>query len=150
MSNLRFYINTFAVSLHGFVIMPHHVHLLLTMGKTGNLSQFMGRLKERTAKQIIRWCEEYGEDQLLEIFFNSAQKYKKRSQYQVWQERFDALVIYEPATFSTKLEYIHNNPLQEKWHLCDRVEDYKFSSARYYLKNENVGVPIEVEVTRGE
>lgn len=80
----------------------------------------------------------------------SARKYKTRSQYQVWQEQFDALVIYQPETFTTKLDYIHNNPLQEKWRLCNRVEDYKFSSARYYFQNQDVGVPIEIEVTRCE
>ncbi len=110
----------------------------------------MGRLKERAAKQIIRWCEEHNEDKLLEIFLSSARKYKTRSKYQVWQERFDALAIYTSATFATKLAYIHNNPLQEKWHLCDMVENYKFSSARYYLKNQDVGVPIETGVTRCE
>ena len=130
--------------------MPNHIHLLLTVGEKGNISQFIGRLKERTAKQIIRWCEENNEDTLLEIFSSSARRYNTRSRYQFWQGRFDALVVNQSATFATKLNYIHNNPLQENWHLCDRVEDYIFSSARFYLKNEDVGVPIEMEVTRSE
>ena len=76
MDNLCFYTNKFAVSLHGFVIMPNHIHLLLTIGKFGNISQFMQRLKERSAKQTIHWCAEHGETKLLEIFMMSAGKYK--------------------------------------------------------------------------
>ena len=31
-----------------------------------------------------------------------------------------------------KLEYIHLNPLQEKWNLATRPEEYYWSSAKYY------------------
>ncbi len=31
-----------------------------------------------------------------------------------------------------KLEYIHLNPLNERWNLSDRPEDYKWSSAKFY------------------
>jgi hypothetical protein len=30
------------------------------------------------------------------------------------------------------LEYIHNNPVQERWNLADSMEEYKYSSARFY------------------
>jgi hypothetical protein len=33
-----------------------------------------------------------------------------------------------------KLEYIHNNPVAEKWAMCKLPEDYRWSSARFYLK----------------
>jgi putative transposase len=144
MNNLRFYIDRYSVSLHGFVVMPNHIHLLLTIGGSGTISKFMGGLKERTAKQIIQWCEKYNENELLDVFLSSARRYKTNFRYQVWQRRFDALAIYQSATFMTKLDYIHNNPVQERWHLCDMVEDYRFSSARCYVKNEDVGVPLEV------
>lgn len=35
------------------------------------------------------------------------------------------------------LEYIHNNPLQEHWKLAELPEDYYYSSARYYLKEQS-------------
>ena len=31
-----------------------------------------------------------------------------------------------------KIEYIHNNPLQEKWKLVKEAEDYQWSSAKFY------------------
>lgn len=142
-NNLNFYLDKFSVKLHSFVVMPDHVHLLFTTGETGNVSQFMGRLKERTAKDILKWCMETKQDELLNMFKMSAIKYKTGSKYQVWQERFDGLEITTQAMFDTKLNYIHNNPLQDKWRLCDKPEGFQFSSAKYYLNGEYTGVPIE-------
>lgn len=36
-----------------------------------------------------------------------------------------------------KLEYIHQNPLQEHWLLATMPEDYYWSSASFYIRNEN-------------
>jgi putative transposase len=141
-NNLSFYIDRYSVSLHGFVVMPNHIHLLLTMEENGTISQFMGDLKGHTAKHVIQWCVKHGGHELLEIFTTSATRYNPVSKHQVWQKRFDALAIHQSATFMTKLNYIHNNPVQERWHLCDIVEDYRSSSARYYIKNEDAGVPV--------
>ena len=35
-------------------------------------------------------------------------------------------------TAEKKLDYIHLNPLQEKWNLAEYPEDYKWSSAGFY------------------
>ena len=35
-----------------------------------------------------------------------------------------------------KLDYIHNNPLHEKWKLTNMAEEYYFSSAKYYLSDD--------------
>jgi len=142
LENLSFYVTKFAIDLHGFVIMPTHIHVLTTMSKTSDVSKFMGKLKEYSAKQIIKWCQEHNEEKLLEIFSTSADKYSHTHQYQVWQKRFDELVITTTKTFDIKLNYIHNNPAQEHWQLCARPELYSFSSARYYVNGEDVGVPI--------
>lgn len=31
-----------------------------------------------------------------------------------------------------KLNYIHDNPIKEKWNLCTYPDDYKWSSANFY------------------
>jgi hypothetical protein len=37
----------------------------------------------------------------------------------------------------SKLDYIHNNPIREKWALSKFPEDYKWSSANFYLNGED-------------
>ena len=37
-----------------------------------------------------------------------------------------------PDVFEQKLDYLHNNPLQDKWRLAEFPENYKYSSAKFY------------------
>ncbi len=53
----------------------------------------------------------------------------------LWIKRFDDQVIRNEKMFWTKLKYIHNNPV--KAGLVEKVEDYKYSSARNYVYNDH-------------
>lgn len=142
LDNLKFYKEKFSIKIHAYVIMPNHFHLLLTMGKKGTVSQFMGQLKEYSAKEILKWCEKGKRTDLLQIFRASAEKYKPKHQFQVWQERFDDLKIDDADTFLRKMEYIHHNPLQEHWSLASSPEKYAHSSACFYVLGEKSGIDI--------
>ncbi|MFW6311159.1 MAG: hypothetical protein ACOC1K_02875 [Nanoarchaeota archaeon] len=52
------------------------------------------------------------------------------------------MLITGDKTYQVKLHYIHNNPVQERWELVNKPEDYRYSSARFYFKGEDVDVPI--------
>ncbi|MCX6004136.1 MAG: transposase [Chloroflexi bacterium] len=142
LNNVDFYIRQLHIKLHGFVIMPTHIHLLFTTCKEGDLSKFTGRVKEYSGKQIITWCEQAERSELLNIFSSSAKRHKRQHHYQVWQERYDDLVITTVKMFKVKMDYIHNNPIQEQWKLCEDIAKYRFSSARNYIYGDDVGVPI--------
>jgi len=43
-----------------------------------------------------------------------------------------AIELYTRKVFEQKLDYIHNNPLQERWNLVENATDYNYSSAKYY------------------
>jgi putative transposase len=142
LANINFYLKQFKASLHAFVIMPNHIHLLLTMGENGTVSQFMGRIKEYSAKQIIEWCKRNACKEMLTKFAGSAAQYRPEHHYQVWQARFDDLLIRTEKQYLIKAEYIHNNPLQERWQLASAPEEYPLSSARFYLRGDDAGIPI--------
>jgi len=140
--NINFYRQKFQVKIHGYIIMSNHIQLLVTMGEKGNISRFMGQLKKYSAKQILAWCEQHEKQDLLKIFSKSAQKYKPTHRYQVWQERFDDVVIYSEEIFDIKLNYIHQNPLQEHWQLAGNPEEYALSSASHYILGMENIIPI--------
>ena len=142
LSDLKHYILDMHVGLHGYVLMPTHMHLLATFGPAGQVSTFMGRLKEHSAKLILQWCNENSRYDLLQRFHDSALIHKRSSNYQVWEPRFDDLVILNKDTFNIKLNYIHSNPLQEHWNLCHRRKDYPFSSASFYETGGQGMVPV--------
>jgi hypothetical protein len=60
----------------------------------------------------------------------------KDRKYQIWERNPLSVDIYTREVLIQKLDYIHNNPVQEKWRLADVPENYYFSSANYYFKNE--------------
>jgi len=43
-----------------------------------------------------------------------------------------AVDLWSLPVMQQKIDYIHNNPLQDKWQLVQYPEDYKYSSARFY------------------
>jgi len=83
-----------------------------------------------------------GVKEMLTKFAGSAAQYWPEHHYQVWQTRFDDLLIRTEKQYLIKSEYIHNNPLQERRCLASAPEEYPFSSARFYLRGEDAGVPI--------
>jgi putative transposase len=49
------------------------------------------------------------------------------------------------AAFVDKLRYLHRNPVKRG--LCEKPEDWKWSSFRHYATGEDCGVEIESEWT---
>ena len=44
--------------------------------------------------------------------------------------------MFTPDFLEQKLTYIHNNPVQLHWQLADTPEEYPWSSARFYLREQ--------------
>ncbi len=140
--SIKHYAFKYNITIHGFVVMPNHIHLLLHAQDQAVISKFTGKLKEYSAKQIIGWCVSNNEHALLSRFASSAVESFRGHTYQVWQQGFDNVAIIRPEDILVKLNYIHNNPLQERWNLCQSAEDYPFSSASCYLTGRESIVPV--------
>ena len=113
-------------TIYGFVIMPNHIHVL--MGADENtLSGLQQRMLKYTAQQILRKMK-LNKDPNLK-YIESTQADRK---YHFWERKANWKSIYTSDIFWQKLRYVHNNPLQEKWSLCSKPEDYQFSSAKSY------------------
>ena len=57
----------------------------------------------------------------------------KDREYQFWERNSLSIDLYSEKVFDQKFDYIHHNPLQDKWKLADYPEDYKYSSAKFYM-----------------
>lgn len=65
---------------------------------------------------------------------------KDRS-YRIWQRDSLAVIMDTKEKVEQKIDYIHFNPLQEKWDLAKYPEDYYWSSADFYQNGiDNFGV----------
>ncbi len=107
--------------------MDNHVHLIVS---GTNLSGIMKDFKRHTAREIINAARNETEPWLLNQFEFYKKKYKKESDYQVWQEGFHPQLITSEDVMRRKMEYIHNNPVKrgfvgspEFW-ICSSASNY--------------------------
>lgn len=114
----------------GFVIMPDHVHAMVGFHDSGGLSTFMNQWKRRSSIQ------------LKDLFKSFMKPYSRKidSEEPMWQPKYYCFNVYSENKMREKLTYMHNNPVESG--LVDRAEDWRFGSARWYLLDKPVGVPI--------
>ena len=114
---------------HGFVIMPNHIHILWTYGEEEKHDPVMA-LKSFTAHQFKKKL--VSNHRILNEYAST----QGDREYQFWERRSKSIPMMNRAIAGQKLDYIHNNPLQEKWQLAVLPELYKYSSASFYMLNE--------------
>lgn len=130
LDSLKYLVEVKRIVIYGFVIMPNHIHLLWRLLEHEKQKNVQRDFMKFTAQQL-----KFG---LLENEPETLQKYYvglKDRQYQFWQQKSLSKTMYSRKVFEQKLDYIHHNPLQQKWQLVEKPEDYFYSSARFYLLN---------------
>ncbi len=113
--------------VYALVIMPNHIHLIWQIQDGFKVENVKLRFLKFTAQQF--------KFRLLDTHNNSLELYKvnaKDRQYQFWERNSLSIDLWSPEVFMQKLNYVHDNPLQPKWELCDYPVDYKYSSAKFY------------------
>ena len=101
------------VSLHAFVLMGNHVHLLATGHEAGSLSRFM---------QI--WCARYA------IYFNRS----RRRTGTLYEGRFWSWPVHSERYFLNLMRYIEMNPVRAR--LCGHPAKFAWSSFKDNVRGE--------------
>ena len=119
--------------IFGYAIMPNHIHLLIKITDKAPLPPtLIQNAKRFLAYDIVKTLELRKCHDLLKFFAENA-KVKYKAKHKVFEDGYDCLLIQTSKFFLEKINYIHNNPCQEKWSLAKNPEDYKYSSAANYI-----------------
>lgn len=113
------------VTVYAFVIMPNHIHLIWELNEMNGKEMPHASFNKFTSHQFLQ----------LSTLDNSKITYKvndKDRSHRFWQRDPLAVQVNSKRIIEQKLDYIHLNPLQEKWNLVKHPEDYKWSSAGFY------------------
>ena len=112
----------------GYVIMPEHVHLLLSEPERGNPSIVMAALKQSFAHRFLRRlrAKNHPEQGML---WNAA-----LDQGHIWQHRFYDFVVFTSKKRVEKLRYMHRNPVARG--LVLEPQQWAWSSFRHYADGE--------------
>lgn len=135
--NLKYYAQKYELSILAYVIMPNHIHMILNFKRGSDRIAFMRDFKKFTSTQIRKEIELHEPEMLKKLFYT-----KGKQKFKIWQDRFDELFIISQDLFETKMQYIHNNPIQEHWSLVEEPEDYLYSSASFYNREEENILPL--------
>ncbi len=92
--------------LVGYVVMPEHVHLLISEPRKGTPSTVMQMLKQRVSKKLRKRNRESSVGQLRLAFPEPVENIGS-----FWQARFYDFNVYTNRKKREKLEYMHRNPL---------------------------------------
>lgn len=108
--------------ISGYVVMPEHVHLLLSEPETALLSRAIQSLKQAVSRQLAL-----------------------RGKEPFWQARYYDFNVWSERKRIDKLRYMHRNPVKRG--LATRPEDWEWSSFRHYATGIEGIVEIESEWT---
>lgn len=120
------------IAIYGFVIMPNHVHVTWEMLRRNGKEMPHASFNKASSHLFFRDIKQQ-HPQVLSFF----QVEEKERKYRLWQRDPLAVLINCKQMAEQKLEYMHNNPLQERWNLADRPENYPWSSARFYESGDD-------------
>jgi putative transposase len=95
---------TYGFKVVGYVVMPEHVHLLLSEPPERTLSLILQAIKLSTAKRL--------------------------TERPFWQRRYYDFNVYTTGKIAEKLGYMHRNPVERG--LVDEPDEWKWSSHQFY------------------
>lgn len=131
--------------INGFVIMPNHVHAIISFVNTGqSINTVIGNGKRFMAYEIVKRLKAANELELLNFMCDSVSiaRKNKNKQHEVWEPSFDWKLCLSNEFIQQKLDYIHANPCAKKWLLVENMVDYLHSSAKYYQTSETGIYPV--------
>jgi putative transposase len=106
----------------GYVVMPEHVHLLISEPERANLPLALQMLKQNVARRL-----------------------REPEGGSFWQARYYDFNVSSEAKRIEKLRYIHRNPVRRG--LVKSPEDWAWSSFRHYISGVEGTVEIESQWT---
>ena len=107
----------------GYVVMPEHVHLLISEPERATLALAVQMLKQNISREL--------------------REFTKDGRY--WEQRYYDFNVWGECKRVEKLRYIHRNPVKRG--LVERAEDWIWSSFRHYVSGVEGVVEIESQWT---
>jgi putative transposase len=129
----------FDLRIYEYVVMPEHVHLLLSEPEDDTLAAAIHYLKLSFAKRLRG--RRVGAPGSPSCWANLG----SQNSTPFWQKRYYDRNVRDAPEFSVKLRYLHRNPVKRG--LVKEAGDWKWSSSRHYAFRENGVVEIESEWT---
>jgi REP element-mobilizing transposase RayT len=111
--------------------MPNHIHLVAKPESDHDFTNINRDFKKYTSQMIIFNLKENRRTLLEKLTVNKIDR-----KIQIWKRNTHIKQVFNSDFMKQKVEYIHNNPCQPNWELSARPEEYKYSSASFYINDK--------------
>lgn len=116
--------------LFGYVVMPEHIHLLISEPNTADPSMVMKVLKQRVSRALRRRKKSRTAAGQMRLWEEPV----VRRHVRFWQRRYYDFNVWSERKRNEKMNYMHFNPVKRG--LVASPKDWKWSSYRFYWQNE--------------
>lgn len=132
MDQLKWLTDNGKIIVYGYVIMPNHLHIIWEILEKNGKEMPYASFNKWTSSNFLKDLRT-NHPKVVSLFI---EKTSERS-HRFWQRDPLAILMDSREKIEQKLNYIHLNPLQEKWSLVKLPEDYPWSSAKFYDSGED-------------
>ena len=127
--------------LHGFVLMPNHLHLIASAQSGHYLSDILRDFKKYTSVEIKKYLNDYQNPESRREWMNSifglaGKDNPANKEFQLWKHDNHPIALYSIEIIKQKLEYIHLNPVRSCFVAVP--EHWLYSSATNYAGLESI------------
>ena len=117
----------------GFVVMPEHMHLLMSEPLVGNVARAISAVKLGFTRRVPSQNPHFWQNRP-EVGHPAGVVHPRETEHHFWMKRYYDFNVYSPAKIGEKLHYMHQNPVTRG--LAQRPEDWRWSSFRAYASAE--------------
>ena len=120
--------------LYAWCLMTNHIHMIISSDGKNKQEDIIRDFKKHTSKKCLELINinagESRRNWMLWIFQSAGKKNSNNKKYQFWRQDNHPIELDTNYMMDQKLEYIHNNPVEEG--IVERPEEYLYSSAKNY------------------
>ena len=113
----------------GYVVMPEHVHLLISEPQRSDPSGVMKALKQGFARRLLGRMRRGMHSKQMSLWQAPVERGR------IWQARFYDFVVFSEHKRVEKLRYMHRNPVKRG--LALEPQQWAWSSFRHYAYDES-------------
>ena len=125
--------NRYRFGVVGFVVMPEHVHLLMSEPLAGNVSRAICAVKLGFTRRVLSEEPHFWQNRR-EVGHLGHHGHPPDAGEHLWMKRYYDFNVYSQPKIAEKLHYMHQNPVVRG--LVERPEQWDWSSFSHYACGE--------------
>ena len=137
--SLNFCIRNKFLGVNVYVILPTHLHALVfdTQFDPDRLKRSLDDIRKFTGRQLVAHARQHLPKCFSKLL---AEQAGQDRQHRFWQPTQHPVGIFTQDFWKQKMDYLHDNPCRKGLVSCS--EDWRFSSARYWLTGKTSEVQL--------